>query len=140
MRFFYSSKEGSFAPRLVIQTASGSAPKTRDFAPDTDGDIAGAIPERNTLSAYPNPWRASSNHAGTQIVYQLRQRAHVKLAIYDLLGREVRILISQEQDAGSYEVRWNGRDANGRLVPSAVYLYAIEAGEFKGSKKLLLVR
>jgi len=89
---------------------------------------------------YPNPFRAAAASAETRIVYQLQERAFVTLTIYDLLGREIKTLVAQKRDAGTYEARWNGRDANGNLLPSGTYLYMLQAGEFRSARKLLLVK
>ena len=88
---------------------------------------------------YPNPFRVAAN-AETRIVYQLQERAFVTLTIYDLLGRQINALVAQRREAGTYEARWDGRDANGNLLPSGTYLYMLRAGEFKASRKLLLVK
>jgi lysophospholipase L1-like esterase len=87
---------------------------------------------------YPNPLRPAA--AETRIVYQLQERAFVTLTIYDLLGREIKTLVEQKREAGTYEARWNGRDANGNLLPSGTYLYIMQAGEFRRARKLLLVK
>jgi flagellar hook assembly protein FlgD len=68
------------------------------------------------------------------------QQFHVKLVLYDLLGREVKILADRMHEAGNYEVEWDGRDANGGFVPSGIYTYSIEAGNLKSTKKLVIVR
>jgi hypothetical protein len=44
------------------------------------------------------------------------------------------------RDAGNYNVFWNGRDANGRLLPSGVYFYRIQAGDFVQTRKMVLVK
>jgi hypothetical protein len=88
----------------------------------------------------PNPFSVSAFNAATKIVYQLPQRSHVNLALYDLLGRRLKILVNKEQAAGTYEVGWDGRDASGNPLPSGVYIYRIEAGSFRGWRRLLLVK
>jgi hypothetical protein len=59
----------------------------------------------------------------------------VKLAVYDLLGREVAVLVSEKKAPGTYEVRF---DAKG--LASGVYLYRLQAGDVVQSKKLVLLR
>jgi len=100
-----------------------------------------AQPQRFVLHPnYPNPFRAAAANAETRIVYQLQERAFVKLTIYDLLGREINTLVAQKREAGTYEARWNGRDAHGNLLSSGTYLYMLQAGEFRAARKLLLVK
>jgi len=59
----------------------------------------------------------------------------VSLKIYDLLGREIATLVNEEKPAGNYEVTWN---ASG--LTSGVYFYQLKAGNFMGSKKMILLR
>ncbi len=63
------------------------------------------------------------------------ERVHVKLAIYDLTGNEVTVLVNEEKNYGTYEVRWN---ASG--LPSGIYLCHLHAGGFAASKKMVVVR
>jgi len=97
---------------------------------------------------YPNPFHpqpssvltAYGTHSiGTQISYVLPQRAHVKLMIYDLNGRVVRILEDGEKSAGRYTQIWNGADTSGSPVAAGVYLYRLEAGQNTLTRKMLLV-
>jgi len=62
------------------------------------------------------------------------------LTIYNLLGRKIRTLIDREQQPGYYSVHWDGKDMTGLEVASGLYLYIIQAGEFKDVKKMVLLR
>jgi hypothetical protein len=84
---------------------------------------------------YPNPFNPA-----TVISWQLAVGSHVELVIYNLLGQRIRTLLNSRQSAGSHQVQWNGRDDNGEDVASGIYVFRLEAGEFVGSRKLLLVR
>jgi hypothetical protein len=79
---------------------------------------------------YPNPFNPS-----TTIMYQLPRSSMVRLSVYDVLGREVAVLVDERKNAGSYEVKF---DAVG--LASGVYLYRLQAGEYVGTKKLLLIK
>jgi len=99
------------------------------------------LPERFALfPSHPNPLRLFASNAETRIVYQLPERAHVTLTLFDLLGRQVKTLVDAEREAGTFTAGWNGRDANGALLPSGTYLYIMQAGEFRMARKLLLVK
>lgn len=101
----------------------------------TDNDAA-PLPERFVLLPnYPNPFNAE-----TGIAYQLPERSLVKLVLRDLMGRELKILANEEQEAGTHEVRWDGRDARGNPLPSGIYIYSLHADHFRSSKKLLLIK
>ncbi len=84
---------------------------------------------------YPNPFNPT-----TTIRYALPKAARVELTIYNTLGQKVRTLVQKKQPAGQYQVQWDGRDKQGRAVPSGVYLYKLKAGDFVQAKKMLLVR
>lgn len=84
---------------------------------------------------YPNPFNPA-----TTIGYQLRGSVKVNLSLYNLLGEKVATLVDQVQDAGSYRVAWEGRDANGRLLPAGVYFYRLTAGAEMQTKRLLLLK
>jgi hypothetical protein len=83
---------------------------------------------------YPNPFNPS-----TTIAYELAAPAHVDLAIYDLAGRLVRVLVDSGRSEGYHEVNWDGRDEQGSQVASGVYFCRIEAaGSFRTMKLVLL--
>ena len=87
------------------------------------------------LQNHPNPFNPS-----TTISFSLRERGAVSLAVYDVAGRLVRVLIDGVKEAGSHDVAWNGKDSAGRGVASGVYFYRLEAGEFIETRKMVLLR
>ncbi len=84
---------------------------------------------------YPNPFNPE-----TSIRYAVPTKNPVRLSIYDMLGREVAILIDQVQDPGTYEVKWDGKNTSGLSVGSGVYFYRLQAGSFIKTKKMVLLR
>ena len=98
-----------------------------------DNDL---IPDEFTLYAnYPNPFNPT-----TTISYDLPEQAQVTLGIYDLLGKKIKTLVNQSQDAGNKIAMWDGTDDLGRQVSAGVYLYQIQAGEFTQTRKMLLLK
>lgn len=79
---------------------------------------------------YPNPFNPS-----TTIRYSIPTSGKVKLLIYDVLGREVKTLVNQEQHAGTYTV-----DFNASNLSSGVYIYRLIVGEFSQTRKLILLK
>jgi len=79
---------------------------------------------------YPNPFNPS-----TTIEFELPKSAFVTLKIYNLLGKEVAMLLAEKRSAGSHRFNW---DTNG--LASGMYLYRLEAGDFSKSMKLILIR
>lgn len=113
----------------------GSSPEALDVddSEDNDPDI---IPSSFTLHQnYPNPFNPA-----TTIGFSLPMRSAVKLTVYNLLGRRVRLLADRTLNAGQHEIIWNGDNAAGEPVASGVYFYRLEAGEFIASKKMVLIR
>jgi photosystem II stability/assembly factor-like uncharacterized protein len=89
------------------------------------------VPERLSLSQnYPNPFNPS-----TVIAYQLPTNNFVTLKIFDVLGREIASLVNERQTAGSHSVTFS---ANG--LPSGVYFYRLQAGNYTETRKLVLLK
>jgi subtilisin family serine protease len=88
-----------------------------------------AAPVRFALDQnYPNPFNPS-----TTMPFAIAAAGRVRLVVYDLLGREVAVLADRTMEPGQYSVQWNAS-----AVPSGVYFYRLEAGNFSAVKKLLL--
>ena len=89
------------------------------------------IPNNIVLNQnYPNPFNPS-----TTIKYGIPARSFVEIRMYDILGREVEILVNEELDAGYYET-----DFNAAKFSSGIYLYQLKAGEFIQTKKMILLK
>jgi hypothetical protein len=86
------------------------------------------------LQNYPNPFNPS-----TTISYKIQSQCRTTIKIYDLLGKEVAILVNEEKPAGKYEVVWNGKDNSGKKLTSGVYFYKLIAGTFIQTRKMLLL-
>ena len=84
---------------------------------------------------FPNPFNPS-----TKIAFQLPKASHVKLIIYDIVGREVAQVADTDYPAGYSELAWNGTNKNGTLVSSGVYFYRISADRWNEVKKMMMVK
>ena len=82
------------------------------------------------LPAWPNPFNPT-----TVIGYQIPTDSHVKLAIYDLLGNEVDVLVNEWKEGGIYEVNFDAKE-----LSSGVYIYRLETEGFVRNRKLVLLR
>jgi aminopeptidase N len=78
----------------------------------------------------PNPFNPVTN-----ITYDIPKNAHVKLVVYDLLGKEIKTLVNENKTDGKYTVSFNGMN-----LPSGVYLYRLEAGNFVSVKKMMMIK
>jgi len=89
---------------------------------------------------FPNPFNPQ-----TKIKYQLSVNTHVILKVYDLLGKELAVLVDEDKSAGDYEIEFsaNGGSAsggNGSILPSGIYIYTLIAGTQRISKKMMLIK
>jgi hypothetical protein len=98
--------------------------------------LEGLLPDEFALHQnYPNPFNPI-----TTLRYDLPEQSMVNIIIYDLLGRQIRTLINQTQDAGFKSVIWDATNDYGKPVSAGVYLYQIHAGEFVQTKKMVLLK
>ena len=72
--------------------------------------------------------------------YDLPENSQVIIMIYDIMGREVRTLVNNQQSAGYKSVVWNATNNLGQPVSAGMYLYRISAGEFHSVKKMVLMK
>jgi hypothetical protein len=95
------------------------------------------IPSKFELEQnYPNPFNPS-----TSIKYSLAAKSKVELKVYNILGKEVALLVNDTQDAGSYEVQFSvGSFGNAEKLSSGIYIYELNAGAFSAKKKMMLVK
>jgi hypothetical protein len=87
------------------------------------------------LYNYPNPFNPV-----THLRYNLPEDALVNITIYDMMGRQVSTLVSSQQTAGFKSVLWNATNDKGAPVSAGLYLYTIEAGQFRQTKKMVLLK
>ena len=93
--------------------------------------ISSEIPNTYSLyQNYPNPFNPS-----TIINYQLPVSNQVRLVIYDILGREIAVLVNEKLSSGTYEVKWDGSN-----YPSGMYFYKLITAEYTETRKMVLVK
>jgi hypothetical protein len=137
-RISFASYENCRTAMLKVLVTDGSASVSslssifEIVAPTSVVGSAGvALPISYMLHQnYPNPFNPS-----TTIKFELPKTLHVSLKVYDVLGREVSVLVNDKREAGYHEVKFDGSG-----LASGVYFYRIQAGEFVQTKKLGLVR
>ena len=84
---------------------------------------------------HPNPFNPV-----TTLRYDLPEDAMVSITIYDMMGRIVSNLVSSQQNAGYKSIQWNATNNAGQPVSAGIYLYEIQAGEFRETKKMVLLK
>ncbi|MGB9696967.1 MAG: aryl-sulfate sulfotransferase [Ignavibacteria bacterium] len=103
-----------------------------DWKPGTVTSLTeNKIPLKFSLKQnYPNPFNPV-----TTIEFDIPVKTFVKLKVFDILGREVQILVDKEMEANSYKVEWNASN-----LSSGIYLYVLEAGEFRQVRTMALIK
>jgi len=112
---------------LVLgEGADGSGGQERDLEP---------VFSFGTLTAAPNPFNPQ-----TEISFRLDADSDAHLAVFDLRGRLVKVLLDENMASGLHSVTWDGRDGSGRVQPSGVYFTVLRAGATHSMKRLTLVQ
>jgi hypothetical protein len=122
--------------------AAGTSYRYQIGVTDGEGEFRSPIvtvnvPEIGSTLAQntPNPFNPT-----TLIRYQLSDREHVTLSVYDANGQLVRTLVDEVRPVGKNEATWDGRNEAGATVGSGVYFYRLDAGKFSESKKMVLLK
>lgn len=104
--------------------------ETGDFCEDSSGKPNLNIPDAVDLEQnYPNPFNPS-----TRIHFTLKEAGHVTLRVLNVLGQEVATLVDGQMEAGRHAVVFHGRN-----LPTGLYLYQIQAGDFAEVRKMILL-
>ncbi len=146
IRIYAGTRDTTFtaADTALTQRFSFAFPEMPDsVAIDPDGWVLkqivvppasvaeGSVPSTFRLEQnYPNPFNPK-----TEIRYQVSGVSHVRLMVYDILGREVAVLVNELQRPGSYAVKFDGSS-----LASGVYICRLTAGSFVGSRRMVLIR
>jgi len=102
--------------------------------------VSPSLPKSYRLSQnYPNPFNPSTT-IEIDIPDRVEDTQQVKVSVYEVRGRLIRILMDEQRGPGRYKIAWNGNDDKGESVSSGVYLYRIEAGHFASTKKMALAK
>ena len=126
---------------VIAKDSDGFIVTSNDNMPNTlvvgtltiDEDL---IPEVFALHQnYPNPFNPT-----TQIRYDLPKDEFVSIAIYDVMGRKIRSLMNANQAVGYHAIRWDARNDMGEGISAGMYIYTIQAGEFRSTKKMVLLK
>jgi hypothetical protein len=98
-------------------------------------DVSGVPRAFELHGCSPNPFNPV-----TTLSYSIPQASVVRLDLYDLAGRKLRTLVNEMCDAGTFEAIWNGRDDEGRDMPSGVYLAKMRWARGSQTMKMVLAR
>jgi hypothetical protein len=93
-------------------------------------------PQEYTLHQnYPNPFNPN-----TSMNFDLPKDGLVNITIYDMMGRVVKTLVNGSQTAGFKSIRWNATNDRNEPVSAGLYIYTIQAGDFRQTRKMVLLK
>jgi len=132
----YSYFDGTVAAQQIYYYQLVEVSNTGDRTPYGPIEVRTLGPSSFALAApMPNPFSGQA-----EIKYQLPAASVVSLKIYNIAGQMVRTLVNEAKSAGVYSAIWNGRDDKGQSMPNGVYIYSLEAGSYKATKKITLIK
>ena len=98
--------------------------------PNSVGEELDNIDRFDLFQNYPNPFNPS-----TKIKFSIPEKSYVTLKIYNSIGTEIETLLDEDKPAGSYDINWNATN-----LPSGIYFYKIQAGDFTKTNKMVLIK
>ncbi len=110
------------------------------FPVSVEDGLHAELPETFTLfQNYPNPFNPE-----TMIKYNIAPSADhaalVTIAIYNVLGERVRLLVQERKEPGEHAVAWDGADDAGQVLPSGIYIYTLRVGGFVARRRMLFLK
>jgi hypothetical protein len=103
------------------------------YAKSKSGGIPLEQVETKLGKPFPNPLKSEAT-----IEYQLQKTSYVRMELYDILGRRVATLVSEEKTAGQHALQWS--QSGSRRLASGVYFLRMRAGDFTATQKMTIVR
>ncbi|HTY12455.1 MAG TPA: choice-of-anchor D domain-containing protein [Bacteroidota bacterium] len=129
----YTSSTGTLAAALIDGVVYGDT--TLVSVREEQAGVSTTVSTYLLLQNYPNPFNPVTTIAFRIADIGVRNQSHVKLVVYDLLGREVRVLVNEVKAPGTYSVRFDGSG-----LASGVYFYRLQADAYVQTKKFILLK
>lgn len=120
---------GYSADRVLVDKVYKFIPEQTTDINNRDDEIS-VLPNDFLFQNYPNPFNPITN-----IEFNLENSSNVKVIIYDILGREVDVLINERLSSGPHKIEWNGSESS-----SGIYLYKLITNNYSTSKKMILIK
>jgi hypothetical protein len=129
-------EEEVLVTKILDQVLSLGCRRTPNPTTDVPAPEIEAPPISALHQNVPNPFNPT-----TAMEFDLARASHVRLTVFDVAGQSVRTLVDGRFEAGrNRRVIWDGLDASGRRVPSGVYFYRLDAGDFTATRKMVVLK
>ena len=122
----FSTKAYDAIDYVEIHVGDTATPEESYFPPPSGFSIS---------QNYPNPFNGQ-----TTMTYRVPGACRVFIKIYNVLGKEIFFVMDEPKEEGTYRIHWNGDDEKGDKVTSGIYYYQMISGEYRNTKKMLLLR
>ena len=106
-----------------------------DFTTPVQNEFTSNPLEYSLSQNYPNPFNPSTIIRYSIPLNVKSEMSNTKLVVFDILGREVAVLVNKQQKAGNYEVSFDATN-----LTSGIYFYSLQSGDFYQSRKMLLLK
>jgi hypothetical protein len=106
-----------------------------EFVTGIEDEMFGIPDEFALHQNYPNPFNPS-----TTIKYDLKHNTNVKIKVYDMLGREIKTVINENQTAGYKKAIWDGTNNSGQKISTGLYFYKLVTGDFVKTRKMVFIK
>lgn len=103
--------------------------------PEEEPELPGIQLSTKLMNAFPNPFNPS-----TTLRYSLKEAGNVRIDVYNVRGQSIRCFNASHDSPGFYQIAWDGRDTNGQLVSSGIYMYRMTSGSYSSTKKMIMVK
>jgi len=110
-----------------------------EYKPEDEIKPGDTLPDKTELTCYNNVFNPAKGEKAL-IVVELPKQGHVRLYLYNTRGNKIRELADEEKEAGSHKYYWDGKSGNGDVVGSGLYFVHIQAGDYKKTKKIVVVK
>jgi hypothetical protein len=152
MRYVIPAESSLEIPIVFSPTATGNYSETLTILTDDPDNpsitvnlvgVCSQVSNEDLVQVYPT--KLSGNHPNpfnpnTYIRFSLKEKAPVKLDIYNILGQKVITLANQVMNAGEHSLLWDGKDSKGSQVSSGVYFYKMQSNGYQSTRKMVLMK
>jgi len=132
----YTNQNYTIKCKAVDRVGNEESPGDGIVVTEVESKAKDLIPKKFTISQnYPNPFNPE-----TMINFEIPKSCQVIIKIYNTVGQEVKTLINEKRNAGSYQIIWDGKDNSGQNVGTGIYIYQLKADEFVAVRKMVMIQ